>query len=204
MVEPIKFVPALVLSIASSLIAPSLSFAAPITYTEYATASGSLDGVSFTDETVFLSMSNDTTNVTGGGLSNFDNVGTATVSVAGGPAVTFTDPIEVFSYQFSPAPAVGFEDATTLHDILDDVSAFFSAYALTTSIGPITDASVINSGDSFATSGGAFVLNSAGDSTFTATTTAIPEPCTWAMMLLGFAGLGFAGYRRSWVALSPA
>jgi PEP-CTERM motif len=25
----------------------------------------------------------------------------------------------------------------------------------------------------------------------------IPEPSTWAMMLIGFAGLGFAGYRRS-------
>jgi hypothetical protein len=25
----------------------------------------------------------------------------------------------------------------------------------------------------------------------------IPEPSTWAMMLLGFAGLGFAGYRAS-------
>ena len=26
--------------------------------------------------------------------------------------------------------------------------------------------------------------------------TAIPEPSTWAMMLLGFAGVGFAGYRH--------
>ncbi len=26
---------------------------------------------------------------------------------------------------------------------------------------------------------------------------AIPEPGTWAMMLLGFAGLGFAGWRRT-------
>ena len=28
-------------------------------------------------------------------------------------------------------------------------------------------------------------------------TVAAPEPSTWAMMLLGFAGLGFAGYRKS-------
>jgi len=28
-------------------------------------------------------------------------------------------------------------------------------------------------------------------------TTAVPEPSTWAMMLLGFAGLGFVGYRRT-------
>jgi len=25
----------------------------------------------------------------------------------------------------------------------------------------------------------------------------IPEPSTWAMMLLGFAGVGFVGYRRA-------
>ena len=29
------------------------------------------------------------------------------------------------------------------------------------------------------------------------TTTAIPEPSTWAMMLLGFAGLGFVSYRKA-------
>ena len=32
--------------------------------------------------------------------------------------------------------------------------------------------------------------------TFTATT-GVPEPSTWALMVLGFAGLGFAGYRRA-------
>jgi hypothetical protein len=31
----------------------------------------------------------------------------------------------------------------------------------------------------------------------------VPEPSTWALMLLGFAGLGFAGYRRS-VKAAPA
>jgi hypothetical protein len=31
----------------------------------------------------------------------------------------------------------------------------------------------------------------------TGTLTPVPEPSTWAMMLLGFAGLGFAGYRKA-------
>jgi hypothetical protein len=35
------------------------------------------------------------------------------------------------------------------------------------------------------------------------TLVAVPELSTWAMMLAGFAGLGFVGYRRGWVA-NPA
>jgi PEP-CTERM motif-containing protein len=33
-------------------------------------------------------------------------------------------------------------------------------------------------------------------------TPVVPEPSTWAMMLLGFAGLGFVGYRKSRKAVS--
>ena len=32
---------------------------------------------------------------------------------------------------------------------------------------------------------------------FPAVTPAVPEPSTWAMMILGFLGLGFIGYRRT-------
>ena len=35
-------------------------------------------------------------------------------------------------------------------------------------------------------------------------TPAVPEPSTWAMMALGFAGLGFAGYRKGRTAVSMA
>jgi hypothetical protein len=34
-------------------------------------------------------------------------------------------------------------------------------------------------------------------SAFTLVNGAVPEPSTWAMLLLGFAGLGYAGYRRA-------
>jgi hypothetical protein len=46
-----------------------------------------------------------------------------------------------------------------------------------------------------------FYVNAAGatigfDSTRFGSTLTIPEPSTWAMMLLGFAGLGFLAYRK--------
>lgn len=41
-----------------------------------------------------------------------------------------------------------------------------------------------------------------GVGTFTLTA-AVPEPSTWAMMILGFVGLGFLGYRRGKTAAAP-
>ena len=38
--------------------------------------------------------------------------------------------------------------------------------------------------------------NRAFDATFSATISAVPEPSTWAMMILGFVGVGFLAYRR--------
>jgi hypothetical protein len=55
----------------------------------------------------------------------------------------------------------------------------------------------------FETGGGSFLVpltrstSDAGSNvTFTLVRGTVPEPSTWAMMLLGFAGLGFAGYRK--------
>lgn len=41
--------------------------------------------------------------------------------------------------------------------------------------------------------GGQFIFS---DGVF-ASTSAVPEPSTWAMMIIGFAGVGFIAYRRS-------
>jgi PEP-CTERM motif len=46
----------------------------------------------------------------------------------------------------------------------------------------------------FTTPGVAFMDNPFGDDA--TLTTAVPEPSTWAMMILGFCGLGFMAYRR--------
>jgi hypothetical protein len=51
-------------------------------------------------------------------------------------------------------------------------------------------------------SGGTFTFHSNGtsqDGTYTAVfdiAAAVPEPSTWAMMIFGFAGIGFMAYRR--------
>ena len=95
------FVTALVLGGASTILGAPWSLASPITYTEQATAFGSLGGISFADESIVLTMHNDTANVAGTPPRLF-NDGTATVSVAGGMPVSFTDPIEVFSNQTAP------------------------------------------------------------------------------------------------------
>jgi PEP-CTERM motif len=55
-------------------------------------------------------------------------------------------------------------------------------------------------GDGFATSGGLVEITDNTSLTFQATIhTGVPEPSTWAMMILGFAGIGFMAYRRSGV-----
>jgi hypothetical protein len=54
-------------------------------------------------------------------------------------------------------------------------------------IGPNVRDQATNSGSDFAS------VTKAGQFTLTA---AVPEPSTWAMMILGFSGLGFMAYRR--------
>jgi hypothetical protein len=89
----------------------------------------------------------------------------------------------------------------TAHDFLG-AGSFLDIYGLMFNIGGGTVVDLFSNG----------VGNGAGDAVFgvvvanastardyvaDGVTATAPEPSTWAMMILGFAGLGFAGYRRS-------
>jgi PEP-CTERM motif len=58
-------------------------------------------------------------------------------------------------------------------------------------------AGLVDSGEDFSATGTITAAGASKSLLETAAVAGVPEPSTWAMMLLGFAGLGFAGYRAS-------
>jgi hypothetical protein len=164
-----------------------------ITYTETATISGALNGVFFFNDLLTLTGTADPANIT---ISSgvFFNQLSLSFSVAGVGGGTFTDTTSVVANPGSTR--AGFSDITadSLIFFTTDNPAF-SSFDLSTSIGPITGSPVFNV-TLQGTTVGPLLIESSGDATFTAVASGVPEPSTWAMLLLGFAGIGFMAYRR--------
>ncbi len=190
-------------SIAGIIMPAPSALAEPITYTEQVVASGSLDGTAFTDASVLLKMNNNTTNVVFYGTGYAANLGTATVSVGGVGTDTFKDQISAVDVFDGTPPYVGFEDLTIGQIILIQCGdstcnlgdTTFGGYYLTTAIGPITGKTGQGVGVPIPTAGGGDLILSSTSGLATFTATVVPESSTWAMLLLGFAGLGYAGCR---------
>ena len=135
--------------------------AIPITYTETATISGSLNGVSFANELLTLTGTGDTAAVapaSSTGFTGFTNPVTATFSVAGTGSGSLTGPYHVFDNHI--AESAGFTNETIPGSLLFIFGpAAFGSYALSTSIGPFTDDAMWNPGVSFPSTAGALIIN---------------------------------------------
>jgi PEP-CTERM motif len=116
--------------------------------------------------------------------------------VTGALSDTITAPLVVIN---TAAPGfAGFGQELPPFPSEDLTNTKFETYNLMTAL-PLTMGDLSVAAATFATGSGSLVFP-AGDSitslSFEATG-GVPEPSTWAMMVLGFAGLGFAGYRRA-------
>ncbi len=177
----------LVLKIAAVALFGSIIQAAPITYTLTSTASGTLGASTFTNASVTVTLSGDTSGITAG-TGSFSgaliNTGTATVTIGGLGTATFTDPIVMVSTYNAVLTALDGMNAVIVLDnvfgsgILLQVGPVFSGYGLGL-MAPVTGTGGVGSGShmvpTFPTTAGNLtwaVGQALGTSTFTASATA--------------------------------
>jgi hypothetical protein len=175
------------------LVSATAAKAALITYIFTGVGSGTLDGTGF-DGDFTVTMVSDTSTVTSGG-GELRNTGTTTF-VAGALSDTITDPVLIENTSVSPG-FMGFSQTIAPFPDESLTNAVFDTYNLKTALGLTTGALSVAAA-TFVTGHGTLVFpadDSITSLSFEATG-GVPEPSTWAMMLLGFVGLGFAGYRK--------
>lgn len=162
--------------------------ATTVTYDISGTLSGSVNGFSVPSGTDFtLSFNGDPALITSSGPATFE------LGVAGGlinPAV----------YSI-PNAELSLDLANGLVEVLDNGNELLSF--IVSSVTPIEANQY-----AFSVGGGAATFDSTNiqalfgvnasnlEGTVTSFTAAVPEPSTWAMMILGFCGVGFMAYRR--------
>jgi hypothetical protein len=165
--------------------------AAAIDYIFTGTGSGTFDGTAF-DGDFTITMVADTSTVTSGGGEFRNDVGTMTI-VIGALSDTISAPL-VLTNTADPGFA-GFGQELPPFPSEDLTNAIFESYNLMTAL-PMTSGGLSVAPATFQTGGGTVDFEAITALSFQATG-GVPEPSTWAMMLAGFAGLGFLGYRQT-------
>jgi hypothetical protein len=186
-------------------IALSTAQATPISYTFTGIGAGTADGNAFNGSFSFV-FSADTANIDASGAPFYNLSGVSGVFSSGSFTATLAPTVFIVATADPNFPRINFFNAAVTNGLgMNDPS--LASFSLATSFGPLT----VNSNSSFPSfllptlNGGGFATISGGEVsitentslTFEATlTAAVPEPSTWAMMVLGFAGIGCMAYRR--------
>ena len=181
--------------------------AVPVTYTIEGTGSGSLDGTSFTNDLVTVTIPGDTINIqqqTVLGSNVFRNLATgpATVTVTGVGTDTLAK-TAAFVNQRPTFLEAGFSSLTgdsvpffppSVDPFWTTMNNAFASNGLDTSIGPV-DGTAFFARNALSTgTGGSFNLTSMDTSTFTADV--VPLPATFPLFGSGLGALGLLGWRR--------
>ena len=170
-------------------------------------------GQSFSGSLVF---DNNLVPASGSGLvnvffSNFPDIGqipsatALTLTLGGLPPFTLGDAV---------TPQFGTQEAAIQYNngnfnglfYISDFTYLGNPYELSIQGGSLSIVPIVNGFPTFQhLVNGSLNFSLTNEQAFTPTVAAVPEPSTWAMMMLGFAGLGFMTYRRKQkLALSAA
>jgi hypothetical protein len=192
-------------AIVFAAIAASAAQATPVTYTFDGTGSGTADGTAFSGSFSFVFVG-DTTAIDTSGAPFYRLSSLGGTFTEGAFTANLTSTNTIVATADVTIPRINFFNATFDNGLgFQDPS--LTGYQLATSFGPVTVSApgtltsfllpTFNSaGDGFATSGGLVEITGDTSLTFQAAISGVPEPSTWAMMILGFFGVGFMAYRR--------
>ena len=178
----------------SALLLTAAADATPIEYSFSGTGDWTLNGLGGSGDFV-VNLTADTSKILVGPSvqvsGTFSSGGRTVAFTEGGPVVANevidgTDPPGTILFAQVPVTEPGAGLALT--------NSLFETYDLSNAL-PLTSGTPEWVSTPFFTSGGPLEFLSISAASFQATI--VPEPSTWAMMLLGFAGLGFLGYRRA-------
>jgi hypothetical protein len=165
-------------TVMANMLTVGMLSAGTITYTFTGVGSGTVNGTPFSNQTLTFGLTTDTSLVSGG----FTPPVSGLLSISGVGQGTAQDSYIVFS----GPQVVSFNISTTTPALV--MSPLLNMYDLRNAIGPVTSTSAYGPvGGIASTSLGQVALTSAVTYTFSATI--VPEPDSFALVLIGVAGL---------------